>query len=240
MSAQIEFLISNLANLLVGFPGHRPGGLLMSILLGLFGVGIGFLIGVLVGTGRGSRHAVVRGVSRGFIEIFRGLPLILLLVLVYQVIGGGRFGLNFSPRAAAMISLALYSGAYQAGIVHAGLRAVPAQFVESARVIGGSPWQVFRWIKLRYALRVMLPAFVGQAISLFKDTSVVIIIGVADLMMVARSVLGSDVKNLTYWVGLYLFIGFIYFMVAFGISTLARRSERARQSIDLVHSLANF
>ena len=240
MPDQIDFLISNLTNLLIGFPGQRPGGLLLSILLALIGIGAGFMIGLIVGSGRGSRFSLIRGASRAFIEVFRGLPLILLLVLIHQVIGGRRFGLDISPRTAALISLALYSGAYQAEIVHAGLRATPSQLVESARVIGGSPWQVFRWIKLRYALRVMFPAFVGQAISLFKDTSVVVIIGVADLMMIGRAVLGSDVKNLSNWVGLYLFVGFLYFIVAFGFSILARRSERARQSIDLVHSLANF
>ena len=240
MPDQITFLLSNLPNLLFGFPGHRPGGLFLSILLAFFGIGVGFLIGLIVGSGRSSRFSIIRGACRVFIELFRGLPLILLLLLVHQVIGGQRFGLDISPRIAALISLALYSGAYQAEIVHAGLQAIPIQLVESAQVIGGSPWQVFRWIKLRYTLRVMLPAFVGQAISLFKDTSVVVVIGVADLMMVGRAVLGSNVKNLTYWVWLYLLIGFLYFVIAFGISALARRSERAHQSIDLVHSLANY
>jgi general L-amino acid transport system permease protein len=240
MPDQIAFLISNLSNLLIGFPGQRPGGLFLSILLALFGIGIGFLIGLIVGSGRSSRFPFIRGGCRVFIEVFRGLPLILLLVLIHQVIDGRRFGLDINARTAALIALALYSGAYQAEIVFAGLRAIPNQFVESAQVIGGSPWQVFRWIKLRYALRVMFPAFVGQAISLFKDTSVVIVIGVADLMMVGRAILGSDVKNLSYWVGLYLFVGFLYFIVAFGISAMAKRSERAQRSIDLVYSLANF
>ncbi|MBE9523630.1 MAG: ABC transporter permease subunit [Chloroflexi bacterium] len=238
--AQIEFLIANLSNLLIGFPNQRPGGLLLSILLALFGVGIGFLIALAVGSGRGSRIFWIRWISRLYIEIFRGLPLILLLVLVYQVLGGRRFGLDMTPRTAAMITLALYSGAYQAEIVYAGLNAIPKQLVDSFRVIGGSPWQVFFWIKMRYAIRVMLPAFLGQAISLFKDTSVVVIIGVADLMTVGRAVLGSDVKNLSYWVSLYLFIGFIYFIIAFGISKIVRRSELAQQSNDFVYSLVNF
>ena len=120
MPDQIDFLISNLTNLLIGFPGQRPGGLLLSILLALFGIGVGFMIGLIVGSGRGSRFSLIRGASRAFIEVFRGLPLILLLVLIHQVIGGRRFGLDISPRTAALISLALYSGAYQAEIVHAG------------------------------------------------------------------------------------------------------------------------
>ncbi len=240
MRAQIEFLGSNLTNLLIGFPAQRPGGLFLSILLALFGIGVGFLIALVVGSGRGSRFLWVRWISRLYIEIFRGLPLILLLLLIYQVFGGRRFGFDIKPSTAALIALALYSGAYQTEIVYAGLQAIPTQLVESARVIGGSPWQVFLWIKMRYAIRVMLPAFVGQAISLFKDTSVVIVIGVADLMTVGRAVLGSDIKNLSYWVSLYLLLGFLYFVVAFGISQMAKRSERAQQSADLVYSLTDF
>jgi len=240
MRAQIEFLGSNLTNLLIGFPAQRPGGLFLSILLALFGIGVGFLIALVVGSGRGSRFLWVRWISRLYIEIFRGLPLILLLLLIYQVFGGRRFGIDIKPSTAALIALALYSGAYQTEIVYAGLQAIPTQLVESARVIGGSPWQVFLWIKMRYAIRVMLPAFVGQAISLFKDTSVVIVIGVADLMTVGRAVLGSDIKNLSYWVSLYLLLGFLYFVVAFSISQMAKRSERAQQSVDLVYSLTDF
>jgi len=240
MRAQIEFLGSNLTNLLIGFPAQRPGGLVLSILLAVFGIGVGFLIALFVGSGRESRFLWVRWISRLYIEIFRGLPLILLLLLIYQVFGGRRFGFIIQPSTAALIALALYSGAYQAEIVYAGLQAIPTQLVESARVVGGSPWQVFLWIKMRYAVRVMLPAFVGQAISLFKDTSVVIVIGVADLMTVGRAVLGSDIKNLSYWVSLYLLLGFLYFVVAFGISQMAKRSERGQQSADLVYSLTDF
>lgn len=240
MDSPLKFLIANITNLLIGFPTQRPGGLLLSILLALFGISVGFLIALIIGSGRGSRFLWVRWASRLYIEIFRGIPLVLLLLIIYQVFGGRRFGLDINPRTAALIALALYSGAYQAEIVHAGLEAIPEQLVESARVVGGSPWQIFRWIKMRYAIRVMLPAFVGQAISLFKDTSVVIVIGVADLMTVGRAVLGSDLKNLSNWVSLYLLVGFLYFLVAFGLSRIARHSERAQQSVDLVYSLVNF
>ena len=98
--------------------------------------------------------------------------------------------------------------------------------------------QVFLRVKLRYALRVMLPALVGQAISLFKDTSVVLVIAVPDLMTIARSVLGSDVRNLTHWVSLYLVVGLLYFLLAFSFSRMAKRWEIQLQSSTLIHSLA--
>ncbi|MBC8504454.1 MAG: amino acid ABC transporter permease [Anaerolineales bacterium] len=238
MSAQMSFIIDNLPNLLFGFPGQRPGGLLMSVILAIISVGIGFVLGIFVGASRGSSSRWLQGSSKIFVDIFRGLPLILLIVLVHQVLGGRRFGLDLSPMTAVLISLSLYSGAYQAEIVYSGLKAVPTQIVESARLVGGSAWQVFLKIKLRYALRVMLPAFVGQAISLFKDTSVVLIVAVPDLMTVARSVLGSDVRNLSNWVSLYLFVGLLYFIVAFSFSTLAKRWEQRLQASDLILSLA--
>ena len=130
--------------------------------------------------------------------------------------------------------------AYQAEIVRAGFRAMPARLAESARLLGSTPRQVYLRIKLRYAWRVMLPAFTGQAISLFKDTSAVVILGVADLMTVARISLGSDVGNAPYWVGLYLVVGFLYFLVAFGLSRLAQRWEKRTRTGDLVHSFANY
>ena len=240
MSDQLEFLLSNLPSLLIGFPGQRPGGLLMSLLLTIFAVGIGFVIAIIIGSGRESKFQSVRWLSQLYVGVFLGLPLVLLLILVHQVVGGQRFGLDLSPRTSALIALALYSGAYQVGIVRSGLQAVPPQLVESARVMGSSPWHVYRTVKLRYATRVMLPAFVGQAISLFKDTSVVVIIAVADLMTVARSVLGSDVANLRYWLSLYLLVGLLYFCVAFVISRVARRWEKHLPSGELVHSLANY
>jgi His/Glu/Gln/Arg/opine family amino acid ABC transporter permease subunit len=213
---------------------------LLSLFLAVLAIGFGFLLAMVMAAGRESRWQLARWLARGYVEIFRGIPLILLLLLIYQVIGGQRFGLNLSPRIAAVVTLALYSGAYQTEILRAGLKAVPSQLVDSARLMGSAPWQLYRLVRLRYAFRVMLPAFTGQAISLFKDTSVVIIIGVGELMTVARSVLGSDIRNMPYWVSLYVLVGGLYFILAFSLSMVARRWESQRQSRDLVHSLANY
>ena len=240
MGDHVTFLLEKLPSLLIGFPGQRPGGLALSILLALVGVGLGFVIAIPISSGYESRWPPLHWLCRLYVELFRGLPLILLLILMHQVVGSRRFGLDLSPRASALMALALYSGAYQTEIMRSGLRSVPSQLVESARLMGSTPWQLYRLVKLRYAFRVMLPAFTGQAISLFKDTSVVIIIGVADLMTVARAALGSDVTNTPYWVSLYLMVGLLYFGVAFSLSQLAQSWERRTRSGDLVHSLANY
>lgn len=241
MNEQIAFLSDNLPNLLIGFPGQRPGGLLMSVILAIVAVNLGLLIAVAIGQGYGSQRRPLRWLCHLYVQVFRGLPLILLLLLVHQLLGyARRRGLNLTAQTSALIALTLYSSAYQAEIVRAGLEAVPQPLVESARLMGSSPQQAYRLVKVRYTLRVMLPAFTGQAISLFKDTSVVVIIGVADLMTVARNVLGGDVGNAPYWVGTYLVVGCLYFVVAFGLSRLAWRLERHTNRGNLVHSLANY
>ncbi len=213
----------------------------MSILLALVAVSVGFLLAVLIGTAQESRFRVLHLLAGSYVQVFRGIPLILLLLLVHQIFGyGRRLGLPLTPLVSAVTALVLYSSAYQAEIVKAGLQAVPARLVESARLLGSNKRQTYRLIKLRYALFVMMPAFTGQAISLFKDTSVVVILGVAELMTVARIVLGSDVANAPHWVSLFILVGFFYFVVALFFSRLAQRWEKGRPAGDLVHSLANY
>ncbi len=241
MSDQIAFLLQNSLHLLIGFPGYRPGGLLLSLLLAGVSIGVGFVIALFVGIGSVSDKRPFRTISSLYVQLFRGIPLILLLLIVHQLLGNGRqLGLKMTPLISALVALTLYSSAYQAEIVRTGLKSVPLPLTDAAQLLGSSPAQVFWLIKLRYTWHVMLPAFTGQAISLFKDSSVVVILGVAELMTLARIVLGSDIGNAPYWVGLYLVVGFFYFVVAFSLSRLAQRWERQHQIGDLVHSLANY
>ena len=230
---QLEFLLKNLPHLLIGFPGQRPGGLLLSIGLAIVAIGLGFVIALIVGSAERVGFRPISLLARGYTEAIRGLPLILLLVLIHSL-------LRVQPRTSALIALTLFSSAYQAEIVRAGLRAVPSGLIEASRTVGGSRLQTFRFIELRHAVRVMLPAFTGEAISLFKDTSVVIILGVAELMTVARFVLGSEVSNAPYWLGLYLLVGFLYFCVATLLAHLAQRMERRGSSAEFIQSLALY
>lgn len=99
--------------------------MLMSIILAVTANGLGFILAILVRIGYQSPIKTIRWASRLYIEIFRGLPLILILLIMYLIVGSRRFGIDLSPRAAALTALALYSGAYQAEIVRSGLRSVP-------------------------------------------------------------------------------------------------------------------
>jgi len=239
VTGQLQFLWQTLPNLLIGFPQQRPGGLLLSIWLAFVALVLGFFIATLIGSGRASPRRMWRWPALAYIELFRGVPLILLLFLIHQGLGGRRFGLDLTPYQSAVIALTLYTSAYQAEIIRAGLQTVPEQLVDSAKLVGGSNWRIYWQIKLRYTLKTMLPAFTGQAISLFKDTSVVVVLAVGELLTVARTALGSDVTNTSYWVSLYIVVGLFYLVVALAASTIAKRLEKNQVNTDLVYSLAN-
>ena len=236
----LEFLSQQLPALLFGFPGQRPGGLVLSILLSVVAVGLGFGLALIVGAGRVMRWRVVRGISSAYVELFRGLPLLLLLLLIHQFVGGRRFGLDFAPLTSSLIALTLYTSAYQAEIVYAGLRSVPDELVESAKMMGANTWLVFFLVRIRYAVRVMMPAFTNQAISLFKDSSVLMVLGLGELTTVARAALGSDVRNTVYWVPVYITVGLLYAFVALIASHFAKWWERRSHVPDQLANLVSL
>ena len=238
MGDGLEFALRNLPNFLIGFPGNRPGGLLMSLILTVVGIGVGFAVALPVALLGTSSWRPLRWLSAAFVRVMGGVPLILLLLVVHQFLRGAQpFGLS-ATLWSAFVTLGLYSGAYQGEIVATGFRAIPPGLVEDARLLGSSRWRLFRSVKLPYAVRVMQPALAGQAITLFKDSSVVIVLGVADLTTTARIALGSDVTNAPFWVATYLTVGAIYFVVAFGMSRAARRHELATSRDTSLRSIA--
>lgn len=223
MADQLDFVVRNLPNLIFGFPGQRPGGLLLTLVLAAVGIGLGFVIALLVGTARVAQSSLLRRAAQIYIWVFRGVPLILLLLIVHNIFSTGKIGLETSSFVSALISLVLYSGAYQAGVVSAGLRSVPQALIDDARVLGASGLKVWQTVRFPYAVRIMRPGLVNQAITLFKDTSVVVVLGVADLTTTARIALGSDIDNAPFWVATYLTVGGLYFVVA---SVIARVGNR--------------
>lgn len=225
MSDQLEFLARNGVNLLIGFPNHRPGGLLLSILLSASAIVVGAFFSLFLGAGAHSRYWIIRRPTLTLIQVLRGVPLVLMLLIVHQFLGTGRLGLTTSSLISAFVTLVLYSAAYQADIVQAGFRSVPSELTEGARVLGSSPLRTYLTVTLPYGFRVMRPALLSQAITVFKDSSVVVVLGVADLTTTARIALGSDINNAPYWVTTYLAVGFLYFLVAFGLSRVVERND---------------
>jgi len=237
MSDQLDFVLRQLPNLLWGFPNNRPGGLLLSVLLSAGTIAAGFVLATGLGFAHHSRWVLVRFLTRRLVWLIRGIPLIVLLVLLFQILGTGIiFGIELSAFWAAAVTLTLYSMAYQGDIVRAGIAAVPSQLVDDARLLGASRATVARTVTAPYALRVMRPALVTQAITIFKDSSVVVVLGVVDLTTTARIALGSDIENAPFWVSTYLMVGALYWVVAFTLAKVVRPRRGPRLAPEIAIS----
>lgn len=200
------------------------GGLYLTVLLGVVAISASFPVGVLVGMGRVSRLPVVRGFATLYIEFIRGIPLITLLlwffVFVTLVSGGA-----LTRVARAMIALTIFTSAYVGEIVRAGIQSVPRGQTEAARAVGLSGVQTMVHIVLPQAVKNMIPALVGQFISLFKDTSLTVIIGLSELVGTGRSLLAIT-QYLHDEREVYVFLLVTYFIFSFAMSSASRALER--------------
>lgn len=201
------------------------GGLLLTLILAVVGIVACFPIGVLLALGRRSQLPAIRWISIAYIEVVRGVPLVTILFmgsLMLPIFMPGDFQLDKVVRA--MIALTLFSAAYMAENVRGGLQAVPRGQYEAAQAVGLSYPKTMTFIVLPQALRSVIPAIVGQFIALFKDTSLVSIIALSELLGVSDNILGNPK-----WTGLqpelYLFIAVVYFIFTFAMSYVSQIVE---------------
>jgi general L-amino acid transport system permease protein len=211
-----------------GVHWDRWGGLLLTMFLAIAGILISFPIGVLLALGRRSSFPAVRLVCTAYIELFRGVPLITVLFMAAFVVGfllpPGMERPTLVTRA--LIGLVLFTSAYVAEIVRGGLQGVPRGQVEAAQALGLSPVRTTRLIVLPQALRSVIPALVGQFISLFKDTSLVFIIGLTDLLGVMRAITSQpDFIGQGLIVETLLFASFVYWAGSYWMSRESQRLE---------------
>lgn len=204
----------------------RWGGLPLTLILSTFGIAFAFPIGILLALGRRSRMPAIKAMCVAYIELIRGVPLISLLfmssVMLPLFLPEG-FGIDKLLRA--QLAIIFFAAAYIAEIVRGGLQAIPKGQYEGAKSIGLSYWQLTRKIVLPQALKVVIPPLVSTFIALFKDTSLVVIIGIFDLTQAAKAAL-ADPAWTGFGVEAYLFIGLIYFVFCYSISRYSRSLER--------------
>ena len=222
-------------DLLFGWvPGLEPvvdlknwGGLMLNILLALAGISLSLPIGIGLALGRRSDLQVVKAICVVFIEVFRGVPLITLLFMS-QVLVPLAFPRDFPldplPRAAIIITL--FSSAYMAENIRGGLQALHPGQAEAARALGLPGWQTTLLISLPQAIRNVIPAIVGQFISLFKDTSLVYIIGMLDIVEESRAYIQGNPELLSSAKELFIFIAVVFWVFCYGMSYVSRRYER--------------
>lgn len=223
---RLLFLLGLLGSLLLlPWPPTLWGGLLLSFLLSGVAMLLAFPLGVALAFGRQARLPVLRLLAIAFIEGVRGVPLVSLLFLAFVTVPLFLPEASASPRWCGPGGLHPLRRRYLAENVRGGLQAVPKGQWEAAFSLGLTPFQAVRYVILPQALRAVVPALVGQYIALFKDTSLVALIGLLDLMGMARAVLANP-QNVGLEREVYLFLALVYLLVSGSFSYLGRLLER--------------
>jgi general L-amino acid transport system permease protein len=216
-------------------PTPEWGGLPITLLLTVAGLGVGFPIGVSLALGRRSRFTLPRVTSTAIVETVRGVPMIAVLYLAVLVVPLAlATGVEIDKLLLATAGVAMFSAAYLAEAVRAGLQMVPSRRVDAARALGLSWWQSMRLVILPEALRIVIPSFVSIAVGFFQDTSVIVIIGLFDLLNTAR-LAAQDPAWLGFHAEAYVFVGVVYFagsalISRYGLWLERRMSASARRA----------
>lgn len=205
---------------------ERWGGLPLTLILAAVGIVCAFPISIVLALGRRSEMPAVRALSVGFIELIRGVPLISVLFMASVMVP--LFlpeGVTVNKLLRALIGIVLFTAAYLAEAVRGGLQSIPRGQFEAADALGLSYWQKTALIILPQALKIAIPPIVNQFISMFKDTSLVIIIGLFDLLTTAKTAL-TDPPWRPFYVESYLFAAAIYWSFSFFMSRYSLFLER--------------
>lgn len=209
---------------------YQWGGLMLTLVLAVAGIVLALPLGILLALGRRSRMPVVRAACVSYIELWRGVPLITVLFMASVMLP------LFLPEGAtldkllrAMIGIVLFQSAYMAEVVRGGLQAIPKGQYEAAEALGFGYWRAMGLIILPQALKLVIPGIVNTFIALFKDTTLVLIIGLFDLLGIVQQAF-ADPNWLGYSVEGYLFAGAVYWAFCFGMSRYSQGLERRLQT----------
>ena len=206
----------------------RWGGLILTLLLATFGIAFAFPLSIVLALGRRSELPVIRALCVGYIELIRGVPLISVLFMASVMLP--LFlpsGVTMDKLLRAQLALILFAAAYFAEVVRGGLQAIPKAQYEMADALGLTYWQKTSYVILPQALRVAVPPLVNTCIGFFKDTSLVLIIGLFDLLTTIKVSL-TDPRWAGFGVEAYLFAAAVYFVFCFAMSLYSRRLEASR------------
>ncbi len=202
------------------------GGLLLTLLLSVFGLTAAYPLGVVLALGRQSKMPAVKTLCIVYIEMIRGVPLISLLFMASIIFP--LFlpeGVTINKILRAQIAIIMFTAAYIAEVVRGGLQAMARGQYEAAESLGLNYYLTMRRIILPQALKIVIPPTVSILISAFKDTSLVVIIALYDLLKTTQTVLSNPE-----WMGFsreaYLFVAIIYFLGCFSMSNYSRKLEK--------------
>jgi general L-amino acid transport system permease protein len=207
---------------------ERWGGLMLTLVVALVGITGSLPIGILLALGRRSKMPIVRYFSIGFIELWRGVPMVTVLFMANVMLP--LFlppGTNFDRLLRALVGVTMFSSAYMAEIVRGGLQAIPRGQYEAAAAIGLSYWQMMRLIILPQALKIVIPGIVNTFIGLFKDTTLVVFVGLFDLLGMVQVSLDDQNWATPHTAATgFVFAAMIYWCFCFGMSRYSMFMER--------------
>ncbi|SES04073.1 amino acid ABC transporter permease [Psychrobacillus sp. OK032] len=194
-------------------------GAIKTLEISLLAILIAIPIGVIFGLGRVSKNKIIRLIASIYVEVIRGVPLLVLLMWIYFVLGqyfklGSYWG--------AINALAIFAGAFIAEIVRTGIQAVPKGQMEAARSLGMSHTKAMTHIILPQAFRRVLPPLASQFIMLIKDSSLVSVIAATDLTLNAKNLVATSFRSIEVWT----FVALIYFIMTFSLSLIIRYFEK--------------
>jgi general L-amino acid transport system permease protein len=204
------------------------GGLMLSLGLAVIGIMVSIPLGILLALGRYSRLSVIKALCVGIIEPVRGVPLITILFMASVMLP--LFlpaGMEINNLLRVQIGIILFSAAYMAEVVRGGLQAIPAGQYDAAKSLGLNYWKTTVLIVLPQALRHVIPSMINRCIALFKDTSLVIIVGLLDFLGMTRASI-QDPKWLGFDAEAYVFCAFVYWVICFSMSRYGRSLEQQR------------
>jgi general L-amino acid transport system permease protein len=207
-------------------PSDDFGGFMLAFVIGITGIILSLPLGVVLALGRQSDLFIINKFSVIFIEVIRGVPLIVWLFTASLLLN--YFlppGTNFDLMLRVIIMVTLFSAAYLAEVVRGGLAALPRGQYEGADSLGLDYWQSMRLIVLPQALKISIPGIVNSFIGLFKDTVLVVFIGLLDPIGLSNAIRATTEWNGIYW-ELFVFIGLLFFICCFGMSQYSQYLER--------------
>ncbi|MBD0864306.1 MAG: amino acid ABC transporter permease [Rhodobacteraceae bacterium] len=191
-------------------------GLLTTLGVSLLAIALGAPLGLLLATASRHPSTAVRGVARIYLSFWRGTPILVQLLLIFYLLPLIR--INLPPAGAAVVALAFNTAAFQSEIYRAGLAAIPVGEIEAAKMLGLTRRQSLIWIEIPQAIRIMLPALVGEILALVRNSSLVSVIAVTDLTRRAQQIASSTFKPLeSYAVALIMYVAIALILSSIGM-----------------------
>ncbi len=201
------------------------GGLPLTLMLSVFGLAAAYPLGVVLALGRQSKMPAVKSLCIIYIEMIRGVPLITLLFMSSVVFPLFLpHGVTVHVLVRAQVAIILFTAAYIAEVVRGGLQGMSTGQYEAADSLGLNYYQTMRLVILPQALKIVIPPTVSQLISALKDTSLVVIIALFDILKTTQTVL-ADLNWMPFSTELYIFVALIYFSCCYFMSSYSRRLE---------------